>query len=264
MTDTFSIQTYRPWLYFALTFIWSWVCLLPPVFLGLTAEDFPVTILRGLAGAGPMLVTLFLLFTRTPPVVQRDYWARLLSIGSINPITWLVILLSPIAILAAAGAADRLLGGSGLMLEAAADLVDKPLQVVPFALFILAFGPIPEEMGWRGYALPGLQADWTPLKASLVLGVIWAIWHLPLFFIPGTYQAGLGVFTPAFWWFMLGIIPETIMITWVFNRSRGSTLSAVIYHFAINFTGELFMLSPRGDSIGFLLWVAGAVLVSLI
>jgi len=261
MTETFSLSSYRPWLYFGLTFLWSWACLLPPVFLGLTADDFPVAILRGLAGAGPMLVTLFLLFSQHQPDGRSEYWGRLFNVANIDLVSWLVILFSTAAIVGLSGLFDELLGGEGLMLEAAAEYLEKPLQMIPFALFILAFGPIPEEMGWRGYALPGLQAGWSALQASLVLAVIWALWHLPLFFIPGTYQADLGVLTPGFWWFMLGIIPETILITWVFNRCEGSTLAAVIYHFGINFTGEMFMLTPRGDVFSLVLWSAGALFV---
>ncbi|MBN1248908.1 MAG: CPBP family intramembrane metalloprotease [Anaerolineae bacterium] len=263
MGKPFSVKDYRPWLYFGLTFLWSWAFLLPPVFLGLAADAFPVAILRALAGAGPMLVTLFLLFTRLTRIQRSEYGERLFSFLRIRPVWWIVTLLGVPAITLLAAGLDWLLGGSGLKLEAAARFVESPLSIVPFGLFILAFGPFPEEMGWRGYALPGLQASMAPVAASLLLGTTWALWHLPLFFIPGTYQAGLGVLTPAFWWFMLGMIPQSVLITWVFNHCHGSTLSAVLLHFSTNLTGESFALSARGDLFSFLLWCLIATLTVL-
>ncbi|MGC9333827.1 MAG: CPBP family glutamic-type intramembrane protease [Anaerolineae bacterium] len=70
---------------------------------------------------------------------------------------------------------DKLLGGGGLRLETAERLVSQPWTFVPFALFILAFGPLPEELAWRGYALDGLQAKWTALTSSVILGVAWTL-----------------------------------------------------------------------------------------
>lgn len=73
-------------------------------------------------------------------------------------------------------------------------------------------GPIPEELGWHGYALAGLQVRFSALWASLVLGVIWALWHVPLYFIEGTYQAEeVGWLTQRFWVFMMSIVFESIL-----------------------------------------------------
>jgi len=262
--DGFSISNYRPWLYMGLTFLWSWTLLWIPVGFSLGAADFPVAILRAASGAGPMIVTLYLVYSRLDADDRADYWVRLVSFRHISPALWLMVFLFPLAIVLSSGAIDQILGGTGLQLEAAERFVEQPLAILPYALFILAFGPLPEEMGWRGYALPALQARWSPLVSSVVLGVIWALWHLPLFFIPGTYQANLVFLSPSFWWFMLGMIPETILMTWVFNHCRGSTLSAVLIHFAINFTGELFMLSSRGDVIAFLMWCVAAGMVAIL
>jgi len=264
MDNPFSHRDYHPWLYMGLTFTWTWVLLGIPVLLGLQAQDFPVGILRALAGAGPMLATLFLVLTRLSPAEKIAYRQRLMAFRSIGPRCWLIVLGFVPALTFVAGSLDRLEGGPGVQLEAAARFLEQPLSLVPFALFMLAFGPIPEELGWRGYALPGFQATWSPLVSSLILGVFWALWHLPLFFIPGTYQAGLGILTPAFWWFMLGMIPESVVMTWIFNQSRGSTLSAILFHFSINVTGEMFMLSPQGDVFSFLGWCLAAVLIAVL
>jgi membrane protease YdiL (CAAX protease family) len=88
---------------------------------------------------------------------------------------------------------------------------------------MLFFGPVPEELGWRGCALDRLQERDSALISSLIIGGTWALWHLPLFFIAGTYQHGLGVGTPAFWLFMVTKFPDSILMTWIYNNTRRST-----------------------------------------
>ncbi|MCI0350625.1 MAG: CPBP family intramembrane metalloprotease [Acidobacteriales bacterium] len=93
-------------------------------------------------------------------------------------------------------------------------------------IFVFLFIGLGEEPGWRGFLLPRLQGRWTPLKASALLWVAWAIWHAPLF---GTE------FTPARippW--MLGLLCGTIVHTWLYNRTRGSVLLQMIFHSSLN------------------------------
>lgn len=126
------------------------------------------------------------------------------------------------------------------------------------------FGPIPEELGWRGYALDRLQVKHTALNASLILGMVWALWHLPLFFIEGTYQQRLGVGTWFFWNFMLSVAIGSVIQTWVFNNTNRSTLAAILLHFTGNFVGELFALSERAEIFSFGLWAFVAIFVTTV
>jgi membrane protease YdiL (CAAX protease family) len=254
-------RLYRPWLFFTFTFAWSWLFLIPAGVLGLGVDDFSVTILRVLAGIGPMFSAIILLYTSSGTEGSRDYWQRLISPERIRPLWWIVALLTPLVFMILTGWIDSHFGGIGIRLEETANEIRNSFEFIQFTLFILLFGPLPEEMGWRGYALDGLQARWNALSSSLFLGAAWALWHLPLFFIQGTYQAEKGIFTTSFWIFMLVMIPMSILITWVYNNTYRSTLSAVVFHFSINLTGEILHLSPRGELIDFGLWVITAVVV---
>jgi uncharacterized protein len=89
----------------------------------------------------------------------------------------------------------------------------------------LVTGPV-EELGWRGVALPLLQRRVTPLWAGLILGVIWGLWHLPAFAIGGTAHAAWD-FGPYF----LGVVALSVIVTALFNASRGSLLVAALFHF---------------------------------
>jgi membrane protease YdiL (CAAX protease family) len=107
------------------------------------------------------------------------------------------VILLAVPILTIAGIlGDMILGGTGANLEFASNLLSNPLSLLPFAMFLLVFGPLPEEMAWRGYALDGLQAKWNAFMASLILGVAWTIWHLPLFWIELEFRQIVGRFYP--------------------------------------------------------------------
>jgi len=101
-------------------------------------------------------------------------------------------------------------------------------QVLPALVIALFLGPI-EEFGWRGLALPLLQRRFTPFWAGLILGIIWATWHIPAFLIGGTPQSNWS-FVPYF----AGTIAGSVILTALFNDSRGSLLLAVLIHFQLN------------------------------
>jgi membrane protease YdiL (CAAX protease family) len=82
-----------------------------------------------------------------------------------------------------------------------------------------------EEVGWRGFALPRMQARWSALQSSAVLGVIWGLWHIPLFLTLGTPNAQL-----PFLGFMLNVMSQAILLTWMFNSTRGSLLLCQLFH----------------------------------
>lgn len=82
---------------------------------------------------------------------------------------------------------------------------------------------------------------------------------MPLFFAEGTYQASLGVGTLAFWLFLFGIIPLSFAFTWVYNNTNRSILAVILFHGMVNFTGELFDISERANTISMVLWVIAAI-----
>ncbi|HSI67841.1 MAG TPA: CPBP family intramembrane glutamic endopeptidase [Planococcus sp. (in: firmicutes)] len=100
--------------------------------------------------------------------------------------------------------------------------------VMPALVLMLLLGPV-EEFGWRGLALPLLQRRFTPFWASIILGIIWGIWHLPAFLIGGTPQSEW-VFVP----FFIAAIALSIIMTAIFNESKGSILTAALFHFQLN------------------------------
>ena len=101
-------------------------------------------------------------------------------------------------------------------------------QVFPALVIALFLGPI-EEFGWRGLALPLLNRRVNPFWAGLILGIIWAIWHIPAFLLSGTPQSAWSFPT-----FFFGVVALSVILTPIFNDARGSLLISVFYHFQMN------------------------------
>jgi membrane protease YdiL (CAAX protease family) len=109
-----------------------------------------------------------------------------------------------------------------------------PMVLIIF-VYMIIFVALGEEVGWRGYALPVLQARYSALFSSVILGVMWALLHLPLFFNPNTFYSNL-----PFGLWLAYLIPFTILITWVFTCTRGSVLLVMCFHAAMNATTDLW------------------------
>lgn len=124
-------------------------------------------------------------------------------------------------------------------------LLGKPIVLMPnkAPVFTLIIGllVVGEEVGWRGFALPRLQTRFNSMTASLILGGLWAAWHLPNAFIPG-----LGYYLTAFPVFLVYVVSMTVLFTWLANHTRGSVGIAWLFHAAINISGGFLFI---GDNL---------------
>lgn len=104
-------------------------------------------------------------------------------------------------------------------------LLTYPLS---FIITLVIGGPLGEEPGWRGFALPRLQSIQGPLAGSLVLGILWAFWHLPFFWIPEWGTPKESSFDIGY--FVLAALALTVIYTWVYNCSKSSLLIVILVH----------------------------------
>lgn len=145
----------------------------------------------------------------------------------VHPVWYVIALLLPGLLLSLGCAAMRSLGHSG------------PVLFVPEAgrLLVGVFISIGEEVGWRGYALPRLQRRYGPVAASGVIAVFWTLWHVPMWLGTGTSLALLPVA-------LLQLLGGSLMFTWIYNRTGGSLLLAVMAHLGAHLNNSQLAL-PR-------------------
>jgi membrane protease YdiL (CAAX protease family) len=248
-----------PWVYFLATYLWSGIFGGLAILMDLSMETAAGLVLVLLAAVGPMVIGIVFTYLTRDKEGRRDYWKRVIDFKRIPARWYLVIFLFVPILNGLAALLDVLTGGTGAAWgEAALDIITNPSSIILSILFASLF-PFIEELGWRGYELDRLQEKYSSFSSSLILGFFWSLWHLPTFFIRDSYQASLGIGTPEFWLFFAGIIPLTIVFTWIYNNTNRSTLAVILFHSMVNFTGELFTLSERADTLSIALWFVVAI-----
>lgn len=227
----FKISTWakkRPLLaFFVLAYVFSWIVEIPLALRaqGVIQTEFPFWA-HYLAAYGPMLSALILTGLRRGWDGLRELLGRMTK-WKVNP-GWWVAALAPLGLYLLVGMALWLIQGQRLDLTTMGQLdYLQALGLAALPLWILTFG-IGEEIGWRGFALPELQKDHSPLFATFILWIFWALWHLPLFFY--SYPAAI---IPGF---LIGLLSGAIIFTWLYNSTGGSILMVALWHGAFNFT----------------------------
>ena len=227
------LRQHRVLAYFILTLAISWSVELPLVASaqGWITAPTPFAI-HYLASLGPLLAALIMTWATGGADGLKELWGRITKwrVGSIGAT---FAFLSPVALFVLAALVIWLLsGGEWPNLQQLTEINYLPnLGIGALILWLATFG-FGEEIGWRGYALPRLQRDHSALSATLILGAMWVVWHVPAFFYLDTY-VNLGL--AAFPMFALGVLAGAIVLTWLYNTTEGSVLMVAIWHGVFDF-----------------------------
>ena len=227
----YTLATAIPW---ALWFTAAWLSHRPDPQLGVIAG-------LGLAGLiAPMLVAFW--FIRRDGLT-RDVLARLVAPPGAS--TWLrmvAVFLLPASLLVAT--AISIPFGYDISQFKLQDGFSFAAGLLP-AWIVLALAPVLEELAWKTYGTDALASRMNILWTSLVFGVVWVLWHLPLGFIKGYYQAEV---VEEGWIhsvnYAVSLIPFLILMNWLYYRGGRSVLLAIVFHLAANFGNELFLTDP--------------------
>ncbi len=150
-----------------------------------------------------------------------DLWRRVATWRV--PVFWyLAALLLPLIVSGLRSCIEYVLGATGPVRL-------QPITALGLTVFVLVAG---EEVGWRGFALPRLLSDLGPWTASAIVGVLWALWHLPLFFMPGMPQFGIPLLS-----YVPYLIALSIILTILHLSTEGSVVIATLFHGAVNTFG---------------------------
>jgi membrane protease YdiL (CAAX protease family) len=227
--------------FLAFTYIFSWLIWLPSVLSGFGFIYFPVddTTALLIGGLSPIIAALFIEyringFSGITRIVKRSFDFR---------IKWkwvIIIFLLPLLF----NLLSRILFGIFSDRLPESELLQSPLMIIPlFVIMYLIGGGLNEEVGWRNYVLEEFQKKHNALNASIILGILWILWHLPLFFMSNTNQGNL-----PFWLFILSVLPLSVMLTWIYNNTKGSISAVAIFHAMGNLSHEIFRVFPTQNN----------------
>jgi CAAX protease family protein len=240
--------------FFLLTFLWSWLLWGQVARSGKKAAEFPPPLVVG-GGFGPSLVALGLVGLRASPQERREFRRAITELKRIRPAWYVVLAMLPVmpflvpVLLRPPGHRGLRLSARTVLSAAASGLVSG----------------VAEELGWRGYAQGRLQASRTPLASSLAIGIPWALWHLPLYFTPGMWQYQVRHRKMQAFLFFPSIVAQSVLMGWVYNHARRSTVSAILFHALADIAGILISLddsdAERAVEVGFFAAMACAVML---
>jgi len=263
-TDGYKARAFEPRnlvFFFLLAFGLTWIS---AVLLGIFDPKMPASITDpvilffvfiALPGAfGPMLAAFIMTGITEGKLgvkaLWRRFWNRNLSLK------WLLVtLLFYDALRLVANLIVRTIDGQ---IYPFVDLPNPFWMIIPLFLQAFILSGMGEEFGWRGYALPRFQAKWNALTSSIVLGLIWASWHIPFFFIHNQplYQRN-------FWEWVPLILLSSVIYTWIFNNTKGSVLAAAILHASLN---TAVVVLPTHSSLWYYygIWLLAVILIVII
>jgi uncharacterized protein len=218
---------FRPWWFVAIAVGWTWAFWWSAAWSGSSWSDPLVFALFAAGGAGPLLAAVVLLRVSHRRQDARDFIRRLVDVRLPRARGWALV--GVVALLPSVLGRVMTDGGTGPSLAPGAWLV----------LVTAVVAGLLEEPGWRGYLLEALSARHALLLSVGAVGAVWALWHLPLFFITGSYQHGLGLGSRDFWLFMSSLFCLSFVYAAVYLTTGRSILAVVLLHAGSNAAGEL-------------------------
>ena len=248
---------YRPVLFFVLAYLFTWIFWVPAIFV---SENLGAALMM-IGLIAPAVVSTVFILTSGSAALKQDLKNKIIGFYKVK---WQNVLLA-ILVFAGVVAASILLSlAFGQSLDQFAFTEDFSFTGVGIgsALITVTLASIIEEVGWKGYCEDSIGNYMNWFWESMIFGALWSLWHLPLIFIKGTYQAGLMVNPLYVVNFFVSGIPLGFIITWVYLVSDRSILACMVFHLVVNFMQEKIAMTPETKCVEtIVVTLAAAVIV---
>ena len=249
---------YKPVKFFFLAYLFTWIFWIPAIFL---PENAAVALMAAGLIAPAVVSTLFVLLSKSD-VLKRDLKNKLVGFYKVK---WGNVFLAVLVFAAIVVCSILLSLVFGQSLDQFAFTEDFSFTGVGIgsALFTILLASIIEEVGWKGYCEDSIGNYMNWFWESMIFGALWSLWHLPLFFIKGTYQASLMVNPLYVVNFFVSGIPLGFIITWVYLASDRSILACMVFHLFVNFMQEKIAMTPETKCLETLVVIAATAIIVL-
>ncbi|WP_114418914.1 type II CAAX endopeptidase family protein [Marinospirillum perlucidum] len=192
----------------------------------------------------PAVFAVVFIWRQKSQPMKQDFLYRVFSIRLIRPRVFIgSLLIMPFSVIMAI-LLSLALGGSAEQFQFSGAFSFSTGFVPVLALFLLA--AVFEELGWRGYGFESLEKDRSFLKACIIFGILWSLWHLPLLAVNDSYQYKIYQQNP--WFaanFFIGTALMGILVSWVCHINNRSILATIVFHFVINLSQEMFSMTQE-------------------
>ena len=248
---------YRPVLFFVLAYLFTWMFWIPAVFV---PENIGIIfMLIGLIA--PAVISTIFVLASDSEALKQDLKNKVFGFYKVK---WQNVILAIIVFAAIIVASILLSLLFGQSIEQFAFTKDFSFTGVGIAgaFITILVASIIEEVGWKGYCEDSIGDYMNWFWESMIFGVLWSLWHFPLLFIPGTYQAGLMVNPLYVVNFFISGVPMGFIITWVYLVSDRSILACMVFHLFVNFMQEKIAMTPETKCVEtIVVTVATAIIV---
>ncbi len=248
--------------YFLLSYLITWIIWAPLYLPYFGYNGFPILLYHHAYGAlGPILAAFIMEKQEHGTEGVLSLLKRMVQwrVGAV----WYVVVLAPLMLLIITMFWEYLAHQKPMDWAGIGVSSEFPeFSIVGFFLFNLVTFGIGEEVGWRGYALPRLQSHYSALKSTVLLTLGWAIWHIPAFlYRPGYVSMGFG---DIIGWF-LSLLTGAIILTWLFNSTKGSVFMCILFHTVINtaFTSDVALDKTIVLYLGIFITIWGVVIIAI-
>lgn len=253
---------YRPLRFYMICFVFTWIFWIFAAVVSKSANDDGISALLMLLGlTAPAVTAVITVLTSKNKALKTDLKRKLIGFYRIKPLSIIVAVLGFMVIVVLSILLSVLVGQS---LEQFAFTEDFSFSVGgTSALLTILLAAVIEEVGWRGYGEDSVAFYFTWFTESIIFGFVWSLWHLPLFWIEGTYHYGLkelGILYVLN--FLIGVIPLGFLTTWVYVKNHRSMLACIIFHLFVNTMQEKIAMTPQTKCVEtIIIFFAAAIIV---
>ena len=254
----------RPILFYGVAVLFPWACWFLMAWLSHSEWwENPTVVfwgsILGIIGlCGPFAIAMILILPDKE--MRQELFSSIFNFKGIKPLYWVLVLaLFPVSILAAQ--AISLLFGHSTSQFKFVEHMSFSAGIFP-AWFLLILAPILEEFGWHTYGIHCLRNRFNLLVTSVIFGVVWGVWHMPLSFIKGYYQNVLmetGVIYSVN--FLVSLIPYLIIGNWIYYKTRRNMFLVVVFHLFAGYSNEVFQTHPDSKVIQTVLLLILSVII---
>ena len=231
---------YRPALFFVLAYLFTWMFWLPAIFV---PENIGI-ILMLIGLIAPAVISTIFVLASDSEALKQDLKNKVFGFYKVKWQNVILAIIVFVAIIVASILLSLLFGQSIEQFAFTEDFSFTGVGIAGAFITILVASII-EEVGWKGYCEDSIGDYMNWFWESMIFGVLWSLWHLPLLFIPGTYQAGLMVNPLYVVNFFISGVPMGFIITWVYLVSDRSILACMVFHLFVNFMQEKIAMTPE-------------------